>query len=80
MGNAHHDPEEFSPSDWAEVQQPNSRITLWENRSNRNFHLEEHKIYTLDSQEMSHELDLYYRRKNHSRWVAALYFKEKGSE
>lgn len=29
---------------------------------------------------MNQEIDLYYRRKNHSRWVAALYFKEKSSE
>jgi hypothetical protein len=50
MGNSHNDPEEFNPRDWVEVPQPNNRITLWQNKNNRNYHLEEHKIYTLDSQ------------------------------
>lgn len=53
MGNSHKDSDEFNSRDWVEVSQPNNRITIWQNKNNRNFHLEEHKIYTLDSHEIN---------------------------
>ena len=80
MGNSQPDPEAFSPEEWLQVSQLSANFVLWENKAHRNFHVEEHKIYTVDKNELNQELDLYYRRKNHPRWVAALYFKEENSD
>ena len=48
MGNSVNEAEDFNKKDWLEVSQPSNLITLWQNRSNSNIHIEEHKIYTLD--------------------------------
>jgi hypothetical protein len=54
MGNHQYDPEAFETSDWIEISQINNLVTLWQNKANRNIHIEEHKVYTLDSNELNH--------------------------
>lgn len=80
MGNSQESLERFDTNDWLRVADSSNLVTLWQNKNNRNYHIEEHKVYTLDDNELQQELDLYYRRKHHPRWVAALYFQSENSE
>ena len=55
MGNTHNDPDSFDSNDWIEVNELSStNVTLWENKNNANIHLEEHKLYAIDSSELDH--------------------------
>jgi len=49
MGNSLNDAEGFNKNDWLEVSQPSNNLTLWQNRNNSNFHIEEYKVYTIDN-------------------------------
>lgn len=40
MGNNQQDPEFFNTDDWLRVADSSNQVTLWENKANRNFHVQ----------------------------------------
>lgn len=48
MGNSEQSLEQFNINDWLRVADSSNLVTLWQNKNNRNYHIEEHKVYTLD--------------------------------
>ena len=52
MGNNHQDREQFNYDDWIKVSEVSNLVTLWQNKAQRNIHIEEHKVYTMDKNEL----------------------------
>lgn len=48
MGNSSQNGEQFNTDQWLRVADSSNLVTLWENKNNRNYHIEEHKVYTMD--------------------------------
>jgi hypothetical protein len=55
-------------------------MVQYENTNDRNIHLERHHIQTVSEDEYDHIKEIAFIRKNHPRWVSALYFEDKESE
>lgn len=74
-----HESESFNQKDWEIVEQTHN-VKIWQNKRDRNLKVEEHGIFPSSEDELRHEREVYYLRKNSPKLVSALHFEEERQE